>query len=383
MGPSLDSSHFLELALVFGGLLALCLLGYVGMTLRAAVAFIRPFSTPVTHLPAITVLVPARNEAKNLPACLHSLADVHYPGLWEVIVVDDGSTDETRALALHFQRTHPELSMHVIPGKGEGKKAAIETGVEVSTHEWILQTDADCVVPQGWLLAMSHWMQPGVGFVSGPVELLPGPGWLDRLQAIETMGLVTLGAGSLMAGSPNMANGANMAFRKILFQRIGGFAGVSKVASGDDELLLQKILIDGSYRLEFAKSREAIVQTTPQPGWQELRKQRIRWVSKARAYLRRGTNVLQLSAWLGFLAFPWWLALAIVVPEAGWGLLGLVGLKLIGDLPLMFAGAIFFHRLPWLRWLWLLELVYVPYVLWIGVAGNLNRRYEWKDRQVT
>lgn len=383
MGPSLDSPHFLELALLFGCLLALCLLVYVGMTLRAAFAFVRPSSPPPSLLPEISVLVPARNEARNLPACLRSLAAVRYPGAWELLVVDDGSTDETRQLALHFQQMNPGLYIKVLEGKGEGKKAAIETGVEAAQHEWILQTDADCHVGPDWLLAMSAWMQPETGFVSGPVELLPGSGWLERLQAIETMGLVTLGAGSLLAGSPNMANGANMAFRKSLFQQIGGFTGVRKVASGDDELLLQKIVLEGNFRLAFAKSRGAIVQTKPQPGWRELRKQRIRWVSKARAYLNRKTNLLQLSAWFGFLAFPWWLALAFFLPEAGWGLAGLVGLKLLGDIPLMWAGAIFFHRLPWLRWLWLLELVYVPYVLWVGVAGNLSRRYEWKDRHVT
>ncbi|MEL6593392.1 MAG: glycosyltransferase family 2 protein [Bacteroidota bacterium] len=248
--------------------------------------------------------------------------------------------------------------------------------------EIILQTDADCYLPETWASEMSAHFGGEVQLVSGPVLLTHSRHWLQSLQCLESIGLVVLGAGSLAGGKPNMANGANLAFRRQAFHEVGGYQGIDSVASGDDELLLQKFHAAYPGQLRFAKSDQAIVQTPALDNWSALKSQRLRWVSKARTYQNRGVNFVQLLSYLGFWSFPlcllygfwqWWGPLVA---------LGLLLLKSIIDLVLMRKAAAFFHKLPLLRWLGLLELVYIPYVLWIGIAGNLVSRYEWKGRSV-
>ncbi|MDP5171540.1 MAG: glycosyltransferase [Bacteroidia bacterium] len=383
----MGSSNLVVVLLIIGVFLGCCLAGYVLMVLRATHAFIykdTPGLQPGSVSPTISVIVAARNEEDNIEACIRSICQQNYnQDLWELILIDDRSQDHTREVAFRVLQDYPLVKARVLSATGEGKKSAIDQGVRQATGEWILQTDADCEVKKDWLLSMSRWMTPENGFISGPIELLPGKPWIERLQAIETLGLVTLGAGSLLAGFPNMANGANMAYRRALFICLGGFQHSIKVASGDDEFLLQAIEAEGTYRLAFAHTYEAVVSTSPLPDWASLRRQRLRWVSKARSYVNRRTNAIQAMSWLGFLSFPWWLALGFCYPWA-WGIFGgMVVVKIMADHWLMKSGAKFLHRLPWLQWLWLLELVYVPYVLWIGVAGNLTTSYRWKDRVVS
>jgi cellulose synthase/poly-beta-1,6-N-acetylglucosamine synthase-like glycosyltransferase len=229
---------------------------------------------------------------------------------------------------------------------------------------------------------MAAQFRSGTAMVSGPVLAAAGPDWIGQLQSLELIGLTALGAGSIALGRPNLCNGANLAYLKSAFEAVGGFEGVDHFASGDDELLLQKMVRSRAGEIRFARCRSAIVQTAVQPDWKQLKAQRIRWVSKARHYLHRGVNVTQAVSYLAFWAFPVLAAFSLADARYGVLLAELLLLKAAADLPLMYRSAAFFHKLPLLRMLPLLEVVYIPYVIWVGLAGNLARSYDWKGRMV-
>lgn len=366
--------------------LAACLLGYAVFILIATYCFKRPSTSLERQLPAqrISVVVAARNEAAGILQLLESLRHQEYADkLWEVIVVDDHSEDETGKMVTAFIEKYALRHFRKITSGGSGKKEAIESGVGIAQGDWILQTDADCIAGPLWIKSMSDYMREEVRFVSGPIRLIPGNSLFERLQALEMLGLVTLGAGSMMAGFPNMANGANMAYHRQTFLDLGGFGNSREIASGDDEFMVQSIHQAFPGSLAFAQNAEAIIDTATTRSWKGFRSQRIRWVSKARSYINRSTNLIQLMSWLGFLAFPWWLILGLmnssllVVPS------GLFLVKLLADHWLMKSGALFLQRTDWLRWLLLLEIMYIPYVIWIGIRGNLSTSYVWKDRKTT
>jgi cellulose synthase/poly-beta-1,6-N-acetylglucosamine synthase-like glycosyltransferase len=365
-------------------LLLACLLGYLWLVGRAAWQVGRiscrghrlPFSPP-----QVSVVIAARNEAEKVVRCLEAVLQQQYPReAFEVILVDDGSEDATAGIAQVISRRHPNLK--VLRQPGGGKKAALARGIAAARGTWILQTDADCEMGPHWLASMVRAFEPEVVLVSGPVSLQARPQALERLQEVESMGLVMLGAGSLAAGRPNMVNGANLAFRRDAFVAVGGYAGIDQVASGDDELLLQKLRRAKAGAMRFVRCEAAIVQTPAQPDWAGFKAQRLRWVSKVRAYPDRRVNLVQLLSYLGFWAFP-------LVWGLSWGdphwlpvLLVAFGLKLAVDAWLMYQAGRFFHKLHLWPWVLLLEIVYIPYVLWIGLAGNLVRQYEWKGRKV-
>ncbi|MEL7530564.1 MAG: glycosyltransferase [Bacteroidota bacterium] len=365
----------------------LCLAFYLAFVLRAGWHFARieRSAQRQTPKPYISVVIPARNEAANLLDCLQSVLQQDYPQeYFEVILINDHSTDNTASIARSLQGAYPQLSVWDLPSgqRNAYKKAALSYAIERAQGEIILQTDADCIVSPQWLSTIAAYFDADTMLVSGPVQLTYQNHSLQRLQSLESMGLVVLGAGSLVAGTPNMANGANLAYRKKAFLAVGGFQDVDGVASGDDEFLLHKIHQAFPTQLKFAKAKEAIVQTPSQPHWQALKAQRLRWVSKARSYQNRWVNVVQLLSYLGFWSFPLLLLYGFWQPLS-WGifLLAFVSKSLI-DFYLMRQAAAFFHNLPLLRSLFLLECLYIPYVLWIGLAGNLVSRYEWKGRSV-
>lgn len=369
-----------------GIFLAACLLGYVVFIVIAAFHFnkVQNTSESVGPTPFISVVVAARNETKGIHLLLESLRHQDYPqSLWEGIIVDDHSDDNTTELVHDFIEEHGLRNITVVGSTGFGKKSALETGVETAKGKWILQTDADCIAGSSWISAMSGYMKREIRFISGPIRLIPGNSWFEQLQALEMLGLVTLGAGSMLAGFPNMANGANMAYHRQTFLELGGFGNSRGVASGDDEFLVQSIHQAFPGSLTFAKNPEAIIETTTISTWSGFQSQRVRWVSKAKSYINRSTNMIQLMAWLGFLAFPWWLMISMTNLSVLSVPIGLFLVKLLADRWLMKSGTLFLQKPDWLRWLLLLEVAYIPYVIWIGIRGNFSTEYVWKGRKTT
>ena len=363
-----------------------CLLYYGGLVLRAAWYFscARP-ALSSSPLPRVSVIVPARNEAASIHQCLVSILCQDYPQeLVEVVLVNDHSTDDTADIARQLAREHPRLQVLDldIGGIYAYKKAAITAGVQHSSGEIIIQTDADCEMGRGWLRSMVHSFEPGVALVSGPVRLRYTQSLFQRMQALEHMGLVALGAGSLLAGRPNMCNGANLAYRRSAFEAVKGFEGVDVIASGDDELLMQKIRKLPGGRLGFCKNRQAIVDTPALTSWAAFKAQRLRWVSKSRYYPNRWVTFSQVMAYLAHAGF---VVFGIMAWQQGayatwWGMAFIA--KLLVDASLLCLAAVFFRNLPLLWLLIPMQPLYMLYVLWIGLAGNMRNTYTWKGRTV-
>ena len=368
--------------------LSACLLIYLVFVLRNAWVFAQIPSQSYSAengFPFVSVIIPARNEEKAIEKCLLSVLNQSWPqDRFEVILINDHSTDRTKEIAIDLTKEYPNLQVIDLleDNLNSYKKAAIALGIKHSSGEIIMQTDGDCVVTSDWIRSMIACFEPSTAYVSGPVQLDYRSNWFEKLQSLESMGLIVLGAGSIADNRPNMSNGANMAYRRSVFEEIEGFTGIDNVASGDDELLLQKIHKLRKYKLVFAKDRQAIVRTEAVASWKAFKAQRLRWVSKARAYHDKSVNRIQMISWLGFLTFPLLMIFGLVDARYWLAILFLFGLKILADYLLMYQAAKFFHKLHLLPWVLLLQLVYIPYVLWIGIAGNLVKNYNWKGRSV-
>ncbi|MEM6764669.1 MAG: glycosyltransferase [Bacteroidota bacterium] len=374
-------------------LLSLLLLGpilfYAAYTCLMTWAYLRipgaeiPLPSEIVFL---SVIIPARNEEEHLEKCIRSVCQQSLsPNQYEVLCLNDHSTDTTLQILSGLTGEFPNLrviNMADYPGHSQ-KKQAIALGVSLSKGDIIIQTDADCWVGREWLTSLLSYFTPRTGMVSGPVLLEEGRGMLSIFQTMEYMGLSVLGAGAIQLGFPTMCNGANLAYRKSAFLQVGGFQGVDHIASGDDELLMQKINLQTDWDIAFARDRRAIVHTYALASWKALKAQRLRWVSKARAYLDRRINVVQLIFLLAFISLPVLIWLSLYQRE-GWGiLLGWFLLKSIPDLWILFTAAKFFHKLPLLKYFPLLQPVYIVYVIWVGIAGNRVNAYNWKGRKVS
>lgn len=333
----------------------------------------------------LSVIVPMRNEAANLPACLEALSRQRYPlPLWELILVDDHSEDESAEIARGYPLPNLRLlRLEEAAPRSFGKKAALEAGIRAARGELIVTTDADCRMGPEWLQALAAaYEAKGWCFLAAPVHLHEGEGVLSRFQALDMLGMMAATLAGIRSGLYHMANGANLAYPRRVFQAVGGFEGIEGRASGDDVLLMQKIARRYPGRLTFLKSRAAEVWTSPQPTLKRFFWQRFRWASKSDAY-REPFLLLVLGGVLLFclllLSVPFW-------AFAGWkylaGGLCLLAVKSFSDYWMLNAVARWANRSHLLRNYWPMQLLHIAYIAGVGVLANLWKQYPWKGRKV-
>lgn len=328
---------------------------------------------------ALTVVVPARDEAANIITLLASIQKQTFSN-FEVIVVDDHSTDGTGAAVSEFARRVSWLKLITLQ-EMRGKKQAITAGVGASSCCVVVTTDADCIVPPEWLHRVAlAFNNPHVRMAFGAVRM-DGNTLFHRLQAMEFSPLILTGAATLAWGVPTMCNGANLAFRKDVFQEVQGYEGNLHLASGDDEFLMRKV--HGRYPdgVSFLADSAAVVSTRPQPTMRALLLQRLRWAAKWHAHSGAGSMTVALYTVLvhvTWLAAPL-LVLAGVIEPSVYVAAGV--LKITGELVLLMTAMRFLK----MRWHWgsfvLLQVFYSLYVLVVGIGANLLT-VKWKGRRV-
>ena len=229
-----------------------------------------------------SIVVPFRNEAENLPNLLDSFSKLNYPDdFFEVILVDDDSDEEFRVSGFGFKVEIVENNRV----SNSPKKDAISTAMQVAKNEWIITTDADCVVNENWLSALDNYIQlHPISMIAGAVTYHCTNSFLHHFQQLDLASLqgATMGSFGLKKGF--MCNGANFAYTKSFFQDLNGFDGNDGIASGDDVFLLQKAIARFPEKVHYLKSQNHIVVTKPVDDWKSLFHQRVRWASKTGSY---------------------------------------------------------------------------------------------------
>jgi biofilm PGA synthesis N-glycosyltransferase PgaC len=256
---------------------------------------------PADFSPAVSLVVPARNEAAVLPLLMDSLMKQAYPNL-QVILVDDFSEDETWKLLQQAvgEATRQNKSWLALKSVRPGKKAALSTAIAQATGEMVVTTDADCVHHPDWISEMiKPFFQPHVQLVGGPIMPMEArTGFLSVFQQIEGAGLILVMRFSYALGLQFTCSGNNLAYRKSAFEAVGGFQGNEHFLSGDDEFLLKKIIrLFGKQATAYVHSNAQVVATKSEPTWGALFSQRARWASKWRSH---GSITHVLSAALPF-----------------------------------------------------------------------------------
>ena len=252
---------------------------------------------PVTGQPKISVVVAARNEEKTITALLESLAVQDYPGdLLEIIIVNDNSTDRTPIVVSEFiseYRQRTGLNIRLIYNTFQGKKSAVRYGIEKSTGELIMTTDADCVVEPGWVRAFaSFYARTGADMILGEVCQRPDKGFVSLFGRLEFSALQAITEAAVVAGRPVMCNAANMAIKRDVYLKYSG-ALRDDIPSGDDIFLLHAVKRGGG-TIRYVADRAAAVVTAGAVTAAALFRQRARWASKA--YYYRDGATLTLAA---------------------------------------------------------------------------------------
>ena len=333
----------------------------------------------------VSIIIPFRNEVQCIEVNVQGILHLDYDRqLLEVIYVDDASTDNSPAIIEGYKK-YPFIKLLRLPEgiKAENrKKMAIQYGIEHATGEIIVGTDADCYFGSKWLKTMVAMFDEKTGFVSGPVSYDNCTTLFQRMQKLEFSGLVLTGAGLIGSGNPVICNGANLAYRRDLFLEVDGFSDKNNLSSGDDELLMSKILHQTKYSVRFCFHQDAVVCTSPAENISTFFQQRSRWASKGLFY-KKGFLFFQLIPifllYVLLIALPF---LGIFVSVKFLNLFAFVFIaKAIAEYSVLrYGGDLLSLKISPL--FYFLTALFQPlYVIVSSVKGAIGG-YTWKDRNV-
>jgi len=339
---------------------------------------------PVHRATQFTVIIPARNEAANIKTCVDSILNQDYPAdAFEIIVIDDFSEDDTAFIVNTLTQQYPQVRLLQLKDYCKGgetlafKKKAIEIAVSEAKGDWMLTTDADCIVPTTWLLLYNAYIQEHQPcFVAAPVMFIKTAGILNQFQLLDFLALQGITAAAVGAGKHSMSNGANLGFEKTAFIAVGGYQGVDHIASGDDMFLMHKMKQTLHKHVGYLFHPKAIVMTAAMDTWKGFIMQRIRWASKARYYDDRSITMVLTVVYFFNLSF-----ICLVLMGSWSTLLIALATKTFFELFFLDPVAKFFKLQPELRFFVFYQPIHIVYNIAAGLFGQL-KTYSWKGRTV-
>lgn len=324
---------------------------------------------------SVSIIIPVRNEAENLPKLLFALQNQSFRD-FETIFIDDHSSDNSLEILSNFSKS--QKSVRVITAVGSGKKNALREGINASSGEFLICSDADCIPNKNWIETITVFCAENqADMIISPVIMLNDKSIFQQMQALEFLSLQAATAGAACATMPIMCNGANIAFPRKTWQMHNKNLKDEKL-SGDDMFLLMSVK-RAKGKISYLKSENAVVFTFPCRKWVDFFNQRKRWVSKSTGYtdffiILTALSVFGISATM-IASVIWWIL------TGKWLTIAFVFLvKLLSDRILLYNYAKFSKSMHLLKWLLPLSLVYPLYVVLTAIFGFFGK-FVWKGRQ--
>lgn len=334
------------------------------------------FDSNNTELPITTIIVPARDEEKNIDRCLRALTKSQYPtDKFEIIVVDDRSSDKTSSIVRKWESKFPNIKLiqikndesKVIPGK----PGALDFGIKHAEGEYLLFTDADCKVNKHWIRSIVDTFQKTGADLVCSFTLVAHKNLFDKYQAVEWLFTHTMASGGVSYHQPLGCYGNNMSIKRAVYDEIGGYSNIE--FSVTEDLALQQEIARRGKKYVYICSKKSTVRTKPLESLKEYFKQRQRWAIGGQKLGWRATIFVltSLLIWLTVLLslFNGFYTLAIIS----------ILVKLFGDFAVVYPtyrhvrekklGKYIF---PSLIIFFITELI-VPFLL-------LKRKVEWKGQ---
>lgn len=275
----------------FLALTSFLLIIYIGLLLYFRQGLFRLKKPTSSIQPFVSVIVPAHNEEKNMPVLLEALSVQSYsPDKFEIILVDDRSTDRTSDLMHAFAASRPNvriLELKDIPHNTAPKKRAIRAAIEIAKGDIILTTDADSQPGERWIETMLSYYADNTVMVLGYAPYTTSKPWqsfFHRLLALEYFSMGAISAASLGRGYPSTSNGANFSYKRDAYLKAGGFGDTMQWMSGDDDLLMHRFHEKAIGTITYAFSPDAAVFNLPPEDLKHFFFQRVRFASKHLAY---------------------------------------------------------------------------------------------------
>lgn len=327
----------------------------------------------------VTIVVAARNEEQNIVSCIESLKALEYESeLLEIIIVNDSSTDNTLNLIKSHTNNYPQFKILDLPetpeNKLKGKLNALNEALKIATGEIIMLTDADCVVPPGWVSeTVKYYSSDNIGMVCGYTRIAQGSPLFSKLQTLDWLYLQSLAAYSSGINQTLSSIGNNLSYSRDAYQAVGGYENI-KFSITEDLALLRAINNTGKYKILYPINYERMVITRPCQNIKELIRQKKRW-------FRGGFGINALGYLLGIVMyitnFVLLTGLLYLEPES---YLILISIKFISDLLIIIPPYFLLKFQKLIIYFPLFELYFAVYGVLLPFTFITGKKIAWKDR---
>ncbi|MCF7560520.1 glycosyltransferase [Sabulilitoribacter multivorans] len=266
----------------------------------------------------VSVIICAKNEAKNLKVFLPSIINQDYPN-FEIVLINDASHDKTLKVMQSFQKLHKNIKIVDVKGIEAfwgNKKYALTLGIKASTNDFLLFTDADCKP------LSKHWISEMVSYFNSEKTIVLGYGayskikksFLNKLIRFETLVTAIHYFSFAKLGLAYMGVGRNLAYTKQEFFNANGFINHIQVRSGDDDLFVNQVATN--VNTAICLSENSFTESTPKTTFKDWFKQKRRHVSTASYYKFKHKALLTLIYSSQFLF--WIFALILLISSFKW-----------------------------------------------------------------
>lgn len=325
----------------------------------------------------ISVIAAAKNEERNLPSLINSLKAQSYPEkLFEVIIIDDGSTDDTFSKTKSLIDGSDNFSVYRAENKKfPGKKGALQFGIERAENPFIMITDADCQPEKKWIELFADKFASGSKFIFGAAPFIQDKSMINNISCFENLRTSLLTFSSASFGFPYSAAARSFGFSRSAFEKLSGYKNTTETLSGDDDLLLREA-VKNKMKIEFIADESSFVYSNTVNTFSDYLKQKVRHTSTSLHYLF--SHKLLLGFWhllnLIMLFSP---LLIFISDDFSPVFAGLFFIKITGDIFLVSSAKKYFNYSFNLLEIIFLQIVYEIFLI-INFFNAIFRKIEWK-----
>jgi biofilm PGA synthesis N-glycosyltransferase PgaC len=332
---------------------------------------------PIPTIP-VSVIISARNEARNLTENLPYILQQNYPN-YEVVVINDCSTDGSDMILLEIKQEFPHLKIVTITEHHRyktGKKFALTLGIKAAANEHLLFTDADCKP------ATANWITRMAAGFTGPTQIVLGyspytrtGNFLNPFIRFETLKTAINYLSAALNGNAYMGIGRNLAYTKTLFFGVKGFASHMHVLSGDDDLFVNQNATPDNTTIEIHPDTFVYTDAkTTLGGWFRQKK---RHMGVGKLYKNNHRRALSFDAVSGFMFYVLFI-LCLVFKFEPLLALGTVVFRWIIQILIYRKTFKKLNAAPQLWYLPFLDFVYYIYINVFGMIGTFVKTTQWK-----
>ncbi len=324
----------------------------------------------------ISVIIAARNEEANLHDCLESVTNQTYPiSLYEIIIINDGSTDGTERICNEFIKLYPNIKkIEIIDDKIiRGKANALAQGIEASTGDIILITDADCTVPRTWVEHTAKRYDPEVGLIGG-FTLQKATTPFEGMQSLDWTFILGMSAASANLGHPLGSIGNNLSFRRSAYDQVGGYRKL-KFSVTEDYVVVQAIVSSHKWNYIYPIDLNHLVESKSCADFQSLIRQKHRWG-------KGGLDMKPLGLAIMIIGFSMHLSPFVMLICGGiLQTASALMVKFIADYVFLYQILSRLERKEDLRWFYWFEIYFMLYVLFLPFLVFFGGKVKWKGRE--